>query len=125
MTLTLISIILGISSLFFLGLIILMGWYIRNAVQQIRNSEQFTYEIIEGIETLKESMEIYINHVDAVHEMEMFYGDETLRELIRHGKALVETFEEYKIDYFPILELEMEEKIDDDNRSARDNDNSE
>ena len=125
MTLTLISIILGISSLFFLTLIILMGWYIRHAVQQIRNSEQFTYEIIEGIETLKESMEVYIIHVNAVHDMEMFYGDETLRELIRHGKALVETFEEYKIDYFPILELEMEEKIDDDNRPEVDNDNSE
>tara|TARA_R110000824_G_scaffold336553_5_gene523067 strand:+ start:5716 stop:6087 length:372 start_codon:yes stop_codon:yes gene_type:complete len=117
MTLTLITIILGISSLLFLALIILMGWYISHAVMQIKNSEQFTYEIIEGIETLKESMEVYITHVNAVHDMEMFYGDETLRELIRHGKALVETFEEYKIDYFPILELEMEGELSDDNKS--------
>ena len=87
---------------------ILMTWYIRQAVKQIRVSEQYTYEIIEGIEELKIAMESYVNHVGVVNEMEMFYGDETLRELIRHGKDLVETFEDYKINYFPILEMEEE-----------------
>jgi len=111
-----------------LGCVLLIGslvWYIVQAVRQIRTAEQYGHNLISGIEELKELMQTYINHVDVVNELEMFYGDETLRELIRHGKALVETFEEYKIDYFPILELEMEEKIDDDNRPEVDNDNSE
>ena len=97
-----------------LSIIIFLAWYIVQAVRQIRISEQYTYEIIEGIEELKMAMGSYINHVDVVNEMEMFYGDETLRELIRHGKDLVELFEEYKISYFPILE--MEEELRDDNQ---------
>ena len=62
-------------------------------------------------------MQAYVNHVDQVNEMEMFYGDETLRELIRHGKSLVETFEEYKVDYFPILEWRKNSNYD--NESER------
>ena len=107
-----ITIILLASSLIFLSIIIFLIWYILQAVRQIRTAEQYTYDLITGIEELKELMETYVNHVGVVNELEMFYGDETLRELIRHGKALVETFEEYKIDYFPILEME-EELIDD------------
>jgi len=98
-----------------LGCVLLIGslvWYIVQAVRQIRTAEQYGHNLISGIEELKELMQTYINHVDVVNELEMFYGDETLRELIRHGKTLVETFEDYKVDYFPILEME-EELIDD------------
>jgi len=110
MTLTtsiLIIIILGCVTL-----IGLLAWYSVQAVRQIRTAEQYGHNLIGGIEELKELMQIYINHVSVVNELEMFYGDETLRELIRHGKSLVETFEDYKVDYFPILEME-EEEIDD------------
>ena len=104
MTITTIILSLVIATL--IPIIIFLSWYMVHAIRQIRSSEQYTHELIEGIEELKEAMEIYVSHVNVVNEMEMFYGDETLRKLIRHGSALVETFEEYKIDYFPILHIE-------------------
>jgi len=30
----------------------------------------------------------YVEHVDALHEMDMFYGDPTLEALIKHGKEI-------------------------------------
>jgi len=114
---TLLTGILGAFSLALLSMIVFMMWYIFHAVRQIKIAEQYTYDLIEGIEELKEHMQKYADHVHEVNEMEMFYGDETLRELIRHGKALVDTFEEYKVDYFPILELEEELNYDDENRA--------
>ena len=103
---TILNFTLGIIILIFVSLTIFLLWYIINAVRQIRDAETFTHDLILGIEELKEGMQIYINHVNVVNELEMFYGDETLRELIRHGKSLVETFDEYKVDYFPILDME-------------------
>ena len=105
---TILNLTLGIIILIFISLTIFLTWYIMHAVRQIRASEQYTHNLIGGIEELKEGMQIYIDHVNVVNELEMFYGDETLRELIRHGKSLVETFDEYKIDYFPILDMEEE-----------------
>ena len=109
---TLLTIILSISSTFFLSLVIFLIWYIISAVRQIKIAEQYAYDLIEGIEELKTRMQDYISHVEQVNQMEMFYGDETLRELIRHGASLIETFEDYKVDYFPILELEEELNYD-------------
>jgi len=97
-----------------ISMIIFLIWYAIQAVRQIQTAEQYTHDLISGIESLKASMGKYITHVNDVHEMEMFYGDETLRELIRHGKALIETFEDYKVDYFPILEIE--EKLNNDDQ---------
>ena len=111
-------IILGVvlaCSVFFNALLVL---YIRKTIVRVFAASEEVSEILTRLDA-------FHTHLGSIYEMEMFYGDETLRELIRHGKALVETFEEYKIDYFPILELEMEEKIDDDNRPEVDNDNSE
>ena len=35
----------------------------------------------------------YVTHIKSVHEMEMFYGDQTLNTLIKHGNDLVDTIE--------------------------------
>jgi cell division protein FtsX len=116
---TILSILLSVTSFLLFSIIIFLIWYIKEALSQIRASEQYTFDLISGIEELKEVMETYIKHVDGVHEMEMFYGDETLRDLIRHGKALIETFEDYKVDYFPILEMKEIMYDDDEKYSYR------
>jgi hypothetical protein len=35
------------------------------------------------------SISDFVEHVDNVHELEMFYGDETLKSLMSHGKEIV------------------------------------
>jgi hypothetical protein len=35
----------------------------------------------------------YVNHVRSIHDMEMFYGDQTLGSLMEHGREIVSTIE--------------------------------
>jgi hypothetical protein len=64
--------------------------YARWLIQIIRTKE-------EEVTVVSELVSAYISHLSSVHEMEMFYGDQTLKSLIDHGKDLVEKVEE--LDY--------------------------
>tara|TARA_Y100000593_G_C4289300_1_gene327367 strand:- start:1000 stop:1269 length:270 start_codon:yes stop_codon:yes gene_type:complete len=63
-------------------------WYsFRAATMVLRLSE--------NLEEMKAVIDNFADHVDQVHEMEMFYGDETLAHLLRHAKELSEVIREY------------------------------
>lgn len=64
--------------------------YARWLIQIIRTKE-------EEVTVVSELVSAYVSHLSSVHEMEMFYGDQTLKSLIDHGKDLVEKVEE--LDY--------------------------
>ena len=58
----------------------------------------------EDVTNLSEVIAEYVGHVKGVHEMEMFYGDQTLKSLIDHGKNMID-----KIENFDYLILERED----------------
>ena len=60
----------------------------------------------EEAESLSIVINQYVSHVRSVHEMEMFYGDQTLQSLITHGTALIEKVQEF--DYIVLQEPEDE-----------------
>jgi uncharacterized membrane protein len=49
----------------------------------------------------------YVGHVKGVHEMEMFYGDQTLQSLIEHGSQMIEKIENF--DFLLEQETDSEE----------------
>ena len=49
----------------------------------------------EDVNDIADNIAEYIGHVKAVHEMEMFYGDQTLQGLISHGTDLVSKIEDF------------------------------
>jgi hypothetical protein len=53
----------------------------------------------------------FVNHVDSIHQMEMFYGDETLGFLVQHAQDLAEQFEMFE-QIFTLVE-EGDEEFDD------------
>jgi len=54
-----------------------------------------TFESInDDIMSLSVLVSEYVQHVSSIHEMEMFYGDTTLKALIDHGGQLVEVIKE-------------------------------
>ena len=59
----------------------------------------------EDVNELADVVYEYVTHVKSVHEMEMFYGDQTLQSLISHGTQMVE-----KIEGFDFLELEGQDE---------------
>ncbi len=62
----------------------------------------------EDVDDIADNIAEYVGHVKAVHEMEMFYGDQTLQGLISHGTDLVSKIEDF--DFLLRETLEEEEK---------------
>tara|TARA_Y100000114_G_C11752584_1_gene325164 strand:- start:901 stop:1203 length:303 start_codon:yes stop_codon:yes gene_type:complete len=60
----------------------------------------------EDIININERLQAYLSHVKSINDLEVFYGDETLGGLLRHGTDLVEYMS--KID---IIEQPDEEEI--------------
>tara|TARA_Y100000310_G_scaffold233032_2_gene235871 strand:- start:1718 stop:2074 length:357 start_codon:yes stop_codon:yes gene_type:complete len=53
----------------------------------------------ENIGDMLSSMSTFSSHLEAVHELESYYGDTTLENLIQHSKQVVEEVEIYKEIY--------------------------
>jgi len=68
---------------------VLLIWYI---VQLLRRSLSFQDELDNFSVTLEE----YQNHIDIINSLERFYGDETLGNLLRHSKSLVEECQKFQ-----------------------------
>lgn len=50
--------------------------------------------INEDVENVSTLLAGFTQHSQSIYEMEMFYGDETLRSLIDHGKELTEKLQD-------------------------------
>ena len=79
-------------------------WYI---VQLLRRFLTFQEELDGFGETLEE----YRDHIEIVNGLERFYGDETLGNLLRHSKALVEECQSFQ----SVLRQEEEEYAEEEN----------
>ena len=69
---------------------------------------------------LVEEVLIFNQHLSTVHELEVFYGDETLSELIRHTSGLIETLEDFS-EIYTMFDQDAEalfEEVNDDNTEA-------
>ena len=60
----------------------------------------------DDVNELADDLAKYVGHVKGVHEMEMFYGDQTLQSLIEHGTQMIEKVEGFD---FLLSDTEPEE----------------
>ena len=84
----LLSIFLSISVL----LNILLIWYIRKMLQKL-------LFVSDNIGDLQHAVNNFSKHVGGMHELETFYGDETLGGLIDHCKQIAENIKEFEDIY--------------------------
>jgi len=77
-----ISVILNVFFAFYLR------WLLKN----------FTF-LSDNIYNLLETIQTFSNHLGAVYELETFYGDETLQNLLTHAKQVAEDIKQYKEIY--------------------------
>jgi len=54
-------------------------------------------EIVTAMDDLGEMIAQYVVHLKSVYELEMFYGDETLSSLLKHGRDIVEKLEDIEL----------------------------
>jgi len=81
-----------------LGINILLFVYSRNVAQKL-------VLISSEIDDMRAAAASFAEHVKAVYELEMFYGDQTLQALMDHARSFREYMEEFDIIY-----IEQEEQ---------------
>jgi len=94
------GLILLLSILFNVALV----WHNRGLVGKL-------YDVSENLSDLLEEVSIFHNHLSSVHELEVFYGDETLGSLIRHSSGLIEVLEDFE-DIYTLFDEEYEEELE-------------
>ena len=85
-TVVLLSLALFVS----IGANIFLIWFVWKSLRQIAEYDEELRELIDIIKN-------FSNHVESIHALEMFYGDETLRHLMRHANDIVATFSTYDL----------------------------
>ena len=56
----------------------------------------------ENIDNLREEVEEYSVHLESLYEMEMFYGDETIKGMIDHTKHVLDKIEDFE-EFYSLL----------------------
>jgi len=79
------AIILILSVVLNIFLFFYLRWLLKN----------FTF-LSENVYNLLETVETFSNHLSGVYELETFYGDETLQNLLTHAKQVTEEIKVYK-----------------------------
>ena len=79
-------------------------WYVWKALKKL-------LFVSDNISYLHEAMTGFSEHLVNIHELEMFYGDETLKALIEHSKGLKEIINEFE-DIHSLTDIQ-EEYVDD------------
>ena len=93
------TVILTISAGLNIFFIFYLRWLLKN----------FTF-LSENVYNLLETVETFSNHLSGIYELETFYGDETLQNLLKHAKQVINEIKVYK-DIYTITN--DEEKLED------------
>jgi len=93
---------------------ILIGWFCYKLVFRLNFVSNNLVELYRRLEEFDQ-------HINFIYELEMYYGDETLKNLIRHSRDLRNYMKKYK-DVMELLEDEqiIEEEIDDEIKDTED-----
>ena len=86
--------VLSLILLLSLGINALLFVYSRNVAQKL-------VLISQEIEDIRIATASFAEHVRAVYQLEMFYGDQTLQALMEHARSFREYLDEFDIIYLP------------------------
>ena len=79
---------------------LLAFFYVRDLLRELAVSEENIIEI-------SSSLSMFANHIEKIYEMETFYGDTVLQELLEHSQYVVED-----IDKYISIQTEYEQEIE-------------
>jgi len=82
-------------------------WYIQKILTNSNNLREDVYKIFSEIES-------YSDHLDQIHEMETFYGDQNLQSLISHTRTLINNIIDVQEKYYDNLEVIEDEESEED-----------
>jgi len=105
--------ILGLLLLLSFSLNMFFLWYGRSILRRM-------FYVSDHISTLVEEVLAFHEHLNVLHEMEVFYGDETIGGLINHSTGLIETLEDFEEIYtlFDTEDERLYEEVNDDDTTT-------
>ena len=71
---------------------VLLLWYIRKMLKQLLG-------VSDNMGNLVEDLALYQNHIQQLYEMEMYYGEPSIKELIVHSKQIIEHVKQFSDVY--------------------------
>jgi|TARA_R110000824_G_scaffold125340_4_gene284397 hypothetical protein len=77
-------------------------WYVKKFVDKDSNIESDIIAIVEKIDAFSE-------HIEDLHQLEMYYGDENLQKLMEHSNELVNYFIDFQQEHFDVEVQEIED----------------
>lgn len=83
---------------------IFLFWYIHNILKRL-------LYVSDNLAALNELIEEYQAHLESLYDLEMYYGDQTLKELIRHTKYVIESLDSYKEIYVLSYDTQEDEVV--------------
>ena len=86
---------------------VFMIWYMVKLLRELVTVSSTVEEAFSDIDA-------FVSHLNGVHELEMFYGDETLGNLLSHSAMLKEEINKYKLSFSLIEETKEIEDNDKD-----------
>jgi len=78
----------------------ILVWYVRRVIQEVAPLHQRTVAI-------RETMEEFVDYAEQVHELPLYYGDQTIKDFVDNVKTMTQEIEDYKNSF--IFESEGEE----------------
>tara|TARA_B100000287_G_C20651712_1_gene787125 strand:- start:783 stop:1172 length:390 start_codon:yes stop_codon:yes gene_type:complete len=92
---------------FFLYLSIIFNvaflWLVKKSLEKEQSYETEITRVVEKVES-------FSDHLDRVHELEMYYGDENLHSLMQHSTQLINDFIDFQAKFFDVDVEELEEE---------------
>ena len=101
--------VFGFLSFFlYLSLLINLGlmWYLKKIMEKSGDLEN---DVIDTVKQIEE----FSSHIEELHELEMYYGDENLQKLIEHSRELINDFVDFQARHFDVEVVEEEEQEED------------
>jgi len=90
---------------------IFLVWYCVKVLREL-------FSVSGTLEDLFVDVEAFKKHLEGVYELEMFYGDQTLENLLSHARALSKEFDRYEILF------SLKEPLEDDDFDEEDDTDS-
>ena len=91
--------------LILVAIVLLLVWYCKQLINRIR-------AIVDDVADLRSISTSYTAHLKQVYEMETFYGDPTLSELLKHSRQIDRTFRTFEFsNSLPLTDDEFKESL--------------
>ena len=74
-------------------------WYIAKCIKNLNDIE-------EDLNNITNKTDEFMAHLERIHGLEIFYGDENLQSMIKHSKQLINDYIELQEKYFDVEVLE-------------------